>query len=272
MDILDNNGYSPLAHACIGQFKEMAEYLLSKGAAVNPKDGVPPLIKVIDNQDIDLFNLLLDHGADLHCRTTKWKDPAFHYACANNYNKIIPLFFSRGIDINEKDSRGVTPLIYAAVNTNSSLISLLLANHADATISLDGGVTPFHIVCEAGDMPSFNAFKENEHFKELANIKDANGLLPIAYAGEKKHEEIISILLPISEGFENETAESVIEKYVEKEPAKEEKPKESPLTEDDKTIIHKKKVEGVGLFNKGKYEEAIKVFETVLLLNPNDEV
>ena len=251
----------------------MVEFLLSKGAKVNPTEGVPPLIKVIDNQDIDLFNLLLDHGADLHCTTNKWKDPAFHYACANNYNKIIPVFFTRHIDINEKDSRGITPLIYAAVNTNSSLISLLLANHADATICLDGGVTPFHIVCEAGDMPSFNAFKDNEHFKELANIKDANGLLPIAYAGEKKQKEIISILLPISEGFENETVDSVIEKYGETKPAvKEEKPQSNPLTNEDKEIIHKKKVEGVTLFNQNKYEEAIKVFETVLLLNPNDEV
>ena len=75
------------------------------------------------------------------------------------------------------------------------------------------------------------------------------------------------------EDFENETVDSVIEKYVETKPAvKEEKSQSNPLTKDDKEIIHKKKVEGVTLFNQNKYEEAIKVFETVLLLNPNDEV
>lgn len=272
---MDNNGYSALAHACIGQFYDMVEFLLSKGASLNPTQGIPPIIKGIDNQDKKLIELLLERGADINCKTSTWNESAFHYACANNCNAVIPLLLSHGADVNEKDRQGVTPLIYAAVNTNASLLKLFLSNHADATICLPGGISPLHIVCEAGHMASFQAFKENEKFVELANRKDDNGLLPIVYAGEKNHSEIIQELLPVSKGFEDQSVEDVIRMYT-PDPSKEKESKPAPpetvLSAEDKELIHKKKIEGVQLFNQSKYEEAIKVFETVLLLNPNDEV
>ena len=272
---MDNNGYSALAHACIGQFTEMVELLLSKGAAVNPSRGVPPLIKAVDNQDKNLTELLLDRGADINCKTSTWTESALHYACANNCNAVIPILLTHGGHVNEKDQQGVTPLIYAAVNTNASLLNLFLQNHADPTVGLSGGITPFHIVCEAGHVASFNAFKACENFVELSNLKDEKGLCPIAYAAERKNTEIVSELIPITEGFQEKTVDDVISLYSstaeKKEEVKPPKPEEA-LTEEDKELIRKKKVEGVQLFNQSKYEEAIRLFETVLLINPNDEV
>lgn len=253
----------------------MAEYLLSKGAEVNPSKGIPPLIKVIDNQDKKLAELLLSHGASIKCVTDTWKESALHYACANNCNGIIPLLLTHGADVNEKDSQGVTPLIYAAVNTNPSLLTLFLSNGADPTICLPGGVSPLHIVCEAGHMPSFNAFKELKSFKELVNCKDEKGLTPLAYAAERKQEEVVRELLPITDGFEMKSVEDVYQMYVPETPEQtESKPVDpaSSLTDEDKELIHTKKVEGVKLFNQGSYEEAIKVFESILLMNPNDEM
>lgn len=63
---LDEYGYLPLSEAAIAKKLDIAELLLTKGAAVNDKDapGTTALHWACDNDDLAMADLLLRHGAD----------------------------------------------------------------------------------------------------------------------------------------------------------------------------------------------------------------
>ena len=54
--------YSPLALACGGSIKEIAENLLKANADVNPKEGIPPIHVAVCNKSVEILELLLKYG------------------------------------------------------------------------------------------------------------------------------------------------------------------------------------------------------------------
>jgi len=63
----DSSGQPPLLHACKGSFNETATFLLDNGADVNvqsKKRGVTALMLAAVWDNVELAQILLDHGAD----------------------------------------------------------------------------------------------------------------------------------------------------------------------------------------------------------------
>lgn len=62
-------------------------------------------------------------------------------------DKQLQELIEAGLGVNERDSEGLTPLMYAAVNQRVDLMYVLLRNGADANIAKDPGITPLTIAC-----------------------------------------------------------------------------------------------------------------------------
>ncbi|XP_044729691.1 ankyrin repeat, SAM and basic leucine zipper domain-containing protein 1 [Chrysoperla carnea] len=107
-----------------------------------------------------------------------------------------------GLDINgEFESTAWTPLLYAASLGNAEIVSELLINGADPNIHKDS-YTPLMAVCScelerdenlvqcASDLISFNA---------KVKVADRYGMTPLMFAALHGHEQLVSLLMPLSD-------------------------------------------------------------------------
>ncbi|TVY93280.1 putative ankyrin repeat protein, partial [Lachnellula willkommii] len=136
--------WSPLTTAIQRGDHELAQYLLSLGADVSPRE-VGSLGMVVTTGQTNLLRLLLDHGADVHavCDTGISGSPrivgtAFQVAAARGYIEMVKFLLQAGSAINEPahGECGKTAL-YAAVDAGFiNVVELLL--QMGATVDAPG--------------------------------------------------------------------------------------------------------------------------------------
>jgi hypothetical protein len=71
---------------------------------------------------------------------------ALHYASIIGQVEYIKILLENGAKINEKNSRGETPLFLAAINSNHTLIKGLIDAGADPALADNEGRTPLQVV------------------------------------------------------------------------------------------------------------------------------
>ena len=272
--MIDNNGYSPLDHAVIGNLKEMIDFLLAHGADINQSDCIPALDVAIDKDNVNMVKLLLNGGANVNLSSPKSNGLPIHHACAHNNIEILKLLLHYDVKLNVKDEQGITPLLYAAVNTNPGMIQLLLEHGADPQVSLPQGETALHIVAECGHIPSVKCFVSDSRIHQLANLKDVNGRVPAAYAAESSQIEVLRLLLPFTEDYKNMTVEEILKEFAPKEPSRpvEEVKPVRTLSAVEKEIVRRKDKEASALFREERYQDAAEVFTAALDIDPDNEV
>lgn len=275
--MIDEDGYSPLCHAVINDLREMVELLLQRGADVNQANGVPALDVAIDQNNPGMVNLLLDHGANVNISSPMSNGLPIHHACAHNATNLVRILLGHDVHINERNREGITPLLYAAVNTNSVVIKLLLDKGADPLLTLPEGETALHIVAECGHLPSVECFLKHPEVNRIVNAKDKRGYVPAVYAAQSSQLEVLQRLLPLTEGCQEMTVEEAMMKLVPEEPEESKEPesaKSEPevhvLSAMDKEIVARKDKEGSALFKQEKFQEALDVFSAALEIDPEN--
>ncbi len=110
IDVLDN--YHLLCRAIKIENKEIAEFLIAKGAGVNAKDdnGETPLHYALGNKEI--AELLIAKGADVNIKNNFGKTPLF-YAIKENDKELAKFLIAKGADVNIKTKDGKTALDFA---------------------------------------------------------------------------------------------------------------------------------------------------------------
>jgi ankyrin repeat protein len=144
----DEGGNTPLALAAGSNNLEVARLLIARGAQVNNVDGggYTPLLNAAGNGDRSaaMVKLLLEHDAQVNVKSGDTAEivkngpillghltPLQVAAGQGNYETVAALI-AAGADVNAKDVRNATPLVFAVAtdHANPQVVELLLAKGA----------------------------------------------------------------------------------------------------------------------------------------------
>ena len=79
-------------------------------------------------------------------------DNMFLNACKNGQKGVAQALLAKGgIDVNKRDPLGFTALHYASQKGARDLVSMLIANGADACACSNDSTTPLHMVSRSGN-------------------------------------------------------------------------------------------------------------------------
>jgi ankyrin repeat protein len=133
-------------------------------------EGYLPITYVINNNNINLVNDFIKHGAELNIMDQHDKYPII-YAIENQNLDIINLLINNGANINIKNSKGITPIFYAIQTGNYNLLINLLNNGINVNISSNKNNYPLILLIIS------NNFELNEKIdliEKLGNINNIN--------------------------------------------------------------------------------------------------
>jgi ankyrin repeat protein len=140
LDTLDSSGMSALHWAALGGHRDIAQIILEH-------DGDPNILNSGLNSPLHLaassghsttVQVLLDFRADLSLRNMKDRDAMYMAVLYCRREKllenVLKLFFVKGIDLNQPDSSGSTPLHECARRGLSKAIKFLVDEEANVNI------------------------------------------------------------------------------------------------------------------------------------------
>ncbi|KAM6303893.1 ankyrin repeat family A protein 2 isoform 1-T2 [Podargus strigoides] len=118
---------------------------------INHKDeeGFTPLMWAAAHGQIAVVEFLLQNGADPQI-LGKGRESALSLACSKGYTDIVKMLLDCGVDVNEYDWNGGTPLLYAVYGNHVKCVKILLESGADPTIETDAGYNSMDLAVALG--------------------------------------------------------------------------------------------------------------------------
>ena len=144
----DNNGHTPLHHACLKEHKEIALQLIKAGAAIECKDnnGRTPL-HFASSLGVEK---LIELGANKECQDNNGHTP-LHYASSEGRQDVVAKLIELGANIECKDTNGRTPLHHACSKGKINVVLKLIEKGANVN-SLDlNGNSSLGLACSKND-------------------------------------------------------------------------------------------------------------------------
>jgi len=142
INVIDNNGDTPLIWACYNELESIALKLIEKGADVNAinKNGDTSLLWAVRNNLESVTLKLIEKGADINVKNKDGKTPLI-LAILHQRESIALKLIEKGADVNAIDKYNNTPLIQAIRNNLESLAWKLIEKGADINAKDNSGNT-----------------------------------------------------------------------------------------------------------------------------------
>ncbi|KAJ5079741.1 molting protein mlt-4 [Anaeramoeba ignava] len=213
---------------------ETADYLTEKGANLDTKNikGYTPFHLACLSGSEGLFEKMLDQGANLTILTNQ-QQTILHLSCKKsrvgiakkivtmsklmdlridepdiknqtpfllavkkNNMEIVEFLFKMGININIENKKGFRPIHYAIMNSNASLVKMLLENQADISNEVDGkNIVEFVVEkSRSAEMMILFMGSENPQVQKYLNEKDSMGNLAIHRVAITRKTEMLAAL------------------------------------------------------------------------------
>lgn len=149
IDVLNNEGQTPLAIACVAGNWRLARFLLERGARTEPALGQPALLSAAgtDEDDPAGVQLLLKHKAKIDARDARGRS-ALHEASLAGHAEIVAMLLAAGADAQAVDGHGRTPLLDAAQGGSLAALERLAEARPDVTVADDQGRNA--LLCASG--------------------------------------------------------------------------------------------------------------------------
>jgi ankyrin repeat protein len=183
IDIINCSGETPLHEAISVDNTPTVKLLLENGADANHKDdrGLSPIWKLrVTGNFREIVNLLVDYGADINATNNagdnigRWTirgsrnsvsrlkfliskglnystvdtsgNSYMHYAASLGGYDMMLYILTLGLDVNQKNNRGLTPLFFCVgfASANIKKVNLLLAQGANPKVVNDNGENLLH--------------------------------------------------------------------------------------------------------------------------------
>ncbi|KAF6734997.1 Ankyrin repeat family A protein 2 [Oryzias melastigma] len=124
---------------------------IEQETVINLKDeeGFTPLMWAAAHGQIAVVEFLLQNGADPHL-LAKGRESALSLACSKGYTDIVKMLIDCGVDVNEYDWNGGTPLLYAVHGNHVRCVEILLESGADPTMESDSGFNAMDMAVAMG--------------------------------------------------------------------------------------------------------------------------
>jgi ankyrin repeat protein len=180
-----------LGVAASGNHKDVVEFLLSKGAVIDARDGIgsTALASAAIQGNKDVVELLLASGADVNARANDGQTP-LHNAAVEGRKSVAELLLAKGADVNAKDKDGQTPL-HIAMNRGFSDVAELLRQHGGQDFSSRASR-----ILEAsvkGDLETVKALIKED--PDLVRSTNNDGYTPLHWAAIRGFKELTAFLL-----------------------------------------------------------------------------
>lgn len=149
VDMKSINGDTPLHMACISNYFQIAETLLSFGGDVKAKNkyGDTPGHVAAANGHVSTCELLFRFGADLEVANCNREQP-LHLAVIHQRTEVVEFLLSIMSDIDRQEEHGYTALHVAARLGNERILTLLLKRGADIEEVARDGKRAVHLAEE----------------------------------------------------------------------------------------------------------------------------
>jgi ankyrin repeat protein len=137
VDAFSPDGFQPLGLAAYFGQREIAEYLLDRGADPNSpsrnRQSVTPLHSAASSDNVEIASALIKKGADVNAKQQGGYTP-LHSAVQNGSSEMVELLIRNGADCSSRSDAGQTP--NEVPNRKSSeKVDTLLKGCADYTAS-----------------------------------------------------------------------------------------------------------------------------------------
>lgn len=171
-------GISLFFASCEFQNCDLAENLITKfGANVNEtsEEGLPVAHPVVLNGDMRTLHMLEKYGVNLEAKSDGRS--FLHIAVGKSNSEMVNHLIKSKLNINARDSAGLTPLHYAAILKNMETFSLLLAKGAKRDARDNLGNTPQYYVenIEEGKKEEgkkiLELINKDRHLERLYNLQ-----------------------------------------------------------------------------------------------------
>eukprot|EP00005_Dracoamoeba_jomungandri_P002814 CAMPEP_0174250894 /NCGR_PEP_ID=MMETSP0439-20130205/911_1 /TAXON_ID=0 /ORGANISM="Stereomyxa ramosa, Strain Chinc5" /LENGTH=273 /DNA_ID=CAMNT_0015331075 /DNA_START=22 /DNA_END=840 /DNA_ORIENTATION=+ len=137
-------GQTPLHWACIGKSTKAVMKLIHAGADPCKQDrrGYNSLIHAAQYDHILAIHFLLKHGHTKIQDIDKEGHTSLHWTAYQKHESAARLLLTLGADINATDDEGMTPLHWAALKGHADMVKVLLEAGADSFAKDQDGFTP----------------------------------------------------------------------------------------------------------------------------------
>ena len=119
VDVRGSNNNTPLLIACVGGLMDIMRWLLDHGAGMNAQSDqlFTPLHNAVDFGCLEAVRILIEYNADIHIRTDVGQSPLHIAASPWDYRDqvdIMQLLLDHGANPNARDNDNATPLHHSS--------------------------------------------------------------------------------------------------------------------------------------------------------------
>eukprot|EP01121_Diplochlamys_sp_Union-15-3_P007592 TRINITY_DN1946_c0_g1_i3.p1 TRINITY_DN1946_c0_g1~~TRINITY_DN1946_c0_g1_i3.p1 ORF type:complete len:496 (-),score=44.64 TRINITY_DN1946_c0_g1_i3:83-1540(-) len=190
----DERGYTPLHYAARRGRLKIIKFLVAHNGDINKQsthNGKTPLHLTIESGSISVLDYLVCRGADPSIVDHHGRN-SLHHACI--HSRLLSLAYllhhpSCREYIYASDELGMTPLHYAAVIGNKSMLMYLLRYVKDLRRTNREGKTALHLAAEKGHIHIVEMFADR-YDRQLFYMRCNNGILASRYARDNGHTEM----------------------------------------------------------------------------------
>ncbi|TDH71862.1 hypothetical protein CCR75_001050 [Bremia lactucae] len=205
VECVDEEGATPLLYAVkeneYAAIKLLLAYFSDPNTAM--QNGTTALHEAAANGSIRTVKLLVEHKAQLDASTKN--GTALHFAVSENREKTVAELLRLGAKVDITNAGGVTPLMLACLMNKRAVVKVLLESDANVAVTIEGNLTALHMAAETGFTEVVREFLNCrlDDTKVIANVVSNAGATPLQLAAGMGHHEIMTLLQPITKGFEN---------------------------------------------------------------------
>ncbi|XP_067668045.1 ankyrin repeat domain-containing protein 50-like [Haliotis asinina] len=184
---VDDAGGNVLHVACLGGHMDIVSCVLELDMLdinSNGQCGRTPLMMAASNGDRDIFDLLVNKGADATLLDED-NNTILHLAAKGGHVEIVKYALAvKSVDINARNKHHETATMLA---TDGSEVCNLLVSHRDV---LD---TDLHVACMDGKLKSVRDILD--HSLEDIDKPGKGGMTPVMWAARRGHREMVDLLV-----------------------------------------------------------------------------